>query len=136
MWSCNSNNTEAIGYFQDKKCHRNGSLKRDNTQLFTRRVHITGNMDNHPIIDHRAQTPADIFTVKDLQDAEQKLTTTEQLLQRIHDDLKARNSDKDLPVDSVLEWTLIAMVLDRIFLTLFLLVSFLTSITILLNRPE
>ena len=93
-------------------------------------------MDNHPIIDHRAQTPADIFTVKDLQDAEQKLTTTEQLLQRIHDDLKARNSDKDSPVDSVLEWTLIAMVLDRIFLTLFLLVSFLTSITILLNRPE
>ena len=93
-------------------------------------------MDNHPIIDHRSQTPVDIFTVKDLQDAEQKLTTTEQLLQRIHDDLKARNSDKDLPVDSVLEWTLIAMVLDRIFLTLFLLVSFLTSITILLNRPE
>ena len=95
-------------------------MKRNNTQPFASNGHINDNTDNHFIIDHRAQTPVDIhvFTVKRLQDSEKKATKTEHLSQQVHDDLKAHATEKVSPMDSVsvLEWSLIAMVLVTIFL--------------------
>ena len=132
LYTCTSHS-----YFQDKKYHRKGSRKRRDSQLSARHAHNNNGFHDHTNAkEHQTQTPADIFTVNDLQESKQKSNSTELMLQQLHDDLKACHSDKDSPGDSALEWTLIAMVLDRIFLVLFLLVSFMTSLIILLNRPE
>ena len=116
------------------------AVKRDGTQLFTRRVTAHAGSDKHPIIvPARQPTPVDIFTVKDLQEQEelqqQKLTSTERLLQQIRDELRPKHDNEPADANSVLEWTHIAMVLDRIFLAVFLLTTFMTSLVILLNRP-
>lgn len=67
------------------------------------------------------------------------MATSERLLHAIFMEIRRSsthaNGDHPEKTEAINEWILVAMVLDRIFLFVFLTVAMVTSLAILLNRP-
>ena len=112
----------------------------ENNKFATNRnVKVNGFMQDvveHDVDDQHTRT---VFSVQNGKTGatEKSMETPEKLLTEIYSELRSKQKEArdDAAPSGCDEWVLIAMVLDRIFLALFLVVTVVTTLAIFLNRP-